>query len=1114
LEFRILGPLEVLDNGGEISIRGRKLQALLALLLLHAPEVVSRDRLVDELWGDDPPATAAKTLQVHVSRLRRELGDIVVSIGGGYLIRIEPDALDLAHFERLVAEGRTAMADEQPERASERLREALALWRGPPLAELADEPFAQIEIGRLEEERLDAIEERLEADLALGLHSDVTPELESLVARNPYRERLRALLMLSLYRAGRQADALAAYQDTRNALVEDLGVEPGARLRELHAGILAQDPTLEPARANGKPERHPAEGEPPRGRGWALPALAAGALGLAALLFAVLSGGDESSKASPLSDDSHAVAVIDPDTHRVTTAASVGAGPGQLAFEPKSRSLWVGNLQDKSVTRIDLDPVRTGRTIAIGERPLGLAAADGAVWVVSAPRAGAYVNARRIDARFDAATPPVRVESLPRDASASAAVDERSLWVAPSFGRLTRLDPVTGRKTAPGIETGSSTAVAAGAGELWVADSLGGAVSRLDATTGIAKPIPVAGHPADIALGADAIWVTLALEDEVVRIDPDTGSVRRTIDVGRRPAGIAVGAGAVWVANSGDGTVSKLDPRSGDVTDTIAVGASPQDVVVAAGRVWVSVRPRSGDVGGRSGGTVKVELNDAPPFLDPALGYSSASADILLPTCAKLLAYPSEPGAAGTRVVPELAEALPVRSNGGRTYTFTLRRGYRFSPPSGEPVTARSMKYTIERALNPRVKSPALAHLSDLAGGRAYAEGHARHISGVVARGNKLTLRLTRPSSNLEDRIALPFFCAVPLGAPIDLEGSDPIPSAGPYYVAAHVPDQEVVLRRNPGYAGSRPSRPDEIQITLNARQEQTIARVAAGAVDYTPIIENPAAARRLNARYGVESASAKAGRQRYFVKPMVEVDFIYFNTSRGPFRSARLRRAANYALDRRALAREGLWNGLPARPSDEYLPPTLRGFREASIYPSRPDLARARQLAGHRHRTAVLYTSGYPYHVRFAEIVKSNLRAIGIDVQVKNNGDSNFVRSARRGEPFDMTLGGWFADYPHPFDYLRQLDGRTIQASDNDDWAYFDDPEYNRRLDAAMSLASPAREVALGRLADDVARTAAPMAAVANDRSHDFFSARIGCQRWNALSGLDLGSLCIRSGS
>ena len=144
------------------------------------------------------------------------------------------------------------MAEEQPERASGRLREALALWRGPPLAQLADEPFARIEIGRLEEERLDALEERVEADLAVGLHSDVIPELESLVARNPYRERLRAHLMLALYQGGRQADSLAAYQDARTALVENLGVEPGARLRELHADILAQDPALGPPAPTGR----------------------------------------------------------------------------------------------------------------------------------------------------------------------------------------------------------------------------------------------------------------------------------------------------------------------------------------------------------------------------------------------------------------------------------------------------------------------------------------------------------------------------------------------------------------------------------------------------------------------------------------------------------------------------------------------------------------------------------------------------------------------------------------------------------------------------------------------------------------------------------------------
>jgi YVTN family beta-propeller protein len=1113
LEFRILGPLEVLDNGGEISIRGRKLQALLALLLLHAPEVVSRDRLVDELWGDDPPATAAKTLQVHVSRLRRELGDIVVTTGGGYLIRIEPDALDLAQFERLVAEGRTAMAEEQPERASERLRQALALWRGPPLGALADEPFAQIEIGRLEEERLDATEERLEADLALGLHSDVTPELETLVARNPYRERLRALLMLALYRAGRQADALAAYQDTRNTLVQDLGVEPGARLRELHGAILEQDPALEPASTGGEPERRSEQGPPPRRRGWALPALAAAGLGLAALLFAVLSGGDDSSEASPLSDDSHAVAVIDPATNQVTKAASVGAVPGPLAFEPKSRSIWVGNLQDKSVTRIDLDPLRTGRTIAIGERPRGLAAADGAVWVVGVPGTGPYVTARRIDSRFDAARSAVRVQSLPRETRASAAMGAGSLWVAPSFGRVTRLDPEDGRIRGRGIDpVASPSTIAAGAGGLWVGDSTAGVVARVDQRTGIAKAVTVAGHPVDIAVGSGSVWVTLGLEDAVARIDPETGSVRSTTDVGRRPGGIAVGAGAVWVANSGDGTVSRLDPQSGDVTDTIAVGASPQDVVVAAGRVWVSVRPRSRAVEGRNGGTIRIETPEEIDFLDPALAYQPISVGVLQTSCAKLLAYPSEPGPRGTRPVPELAEALPRRSGGGRSYTFTIRRGYRFSPPSGELVTAQSMKYTIERTLHPRMRSFWAVHLSDLAGATAFAQGRAHHISGLVARGNTLTLRLIRPSATLPERVALPAFCAVPLGTPIDPEGLPTVPGAGPYYVDERVLGQQTVLRRNPGYGGSRPSHPDEIRITENAGGKRTLSHVEGGTVDYTPIVESPSTARRLNERYGAGSAAARAGRQRYFVKPMPELDAITFNTSRSPFSSARLRRAVNYAIDRRTLAREGLWNGLPARPTDQYVPPTLQGFRDVRIYPMSPDLARARTLAGPRRRSAVLYTGGFAPHVRMAEIVRANLRRIGIDVEIKNLGDRIFARLDRRDEPFDMALTGWYADYPNPIDFLRQLDGRTIRARGNSDLAYFNDPGYNRRLDAATALLPPAREIALGRLDVHMARTAAPWAAVANDRTHDFFSHRIGCQRWNAIFGLDLGSLCIRS--
>lgn len=292
MEFRILGPLEVIDDGRELSIRGRKLQALLVLLLLNAGETVSRDRLIAELWGDDPPATAAKTLQVHVSRLRREVGDAVVTRGGGYSVRVPPHGLDLRRFEALVAEGRAALADHRPEDGEAPLSDALALWRGPALPELADEPFARTEIGRLEQLRLDALEDHTEAELSLGRHAQAIDTLEGLVARHPYRERSRALLMLALYRGGRQADALDAYRDARRVLVDELGIEPGPRLRELQEAILAQDPVLDGARgselaapaAPSTPSAAPPPG--PRRISAARRRLALALVGLAALLVA------------------------------------------------------------------------------------------------------------------------------------------------------------------------------------------------------------------------------------------------------------------------------------------------------------------------------------------------------------------------------------------------------------------------------------------------------------------------------------------------------------------------------------------------------------------------------------------------------------------------------------------------------------------------------------------------------------------------------------------------------------------------------------------------------------------------------------------------------------
>jgi DNA-binding SARP family transcriptional activator len=241
MEFRVLGPLEVAGDDGTIDLGGVKQRSVLAMFVLHAGEVVSKDRLVDALWGASPPLTAAKTVQVYVSRLRKELGgDRLVTRAPGYVLYLEPGELDLARFEALVAKARHA----PPETAAKTLDEALALWRGAPLADLEYEQFAQPIVARLEEMRLGAVEQRLEAKLALGHHGDLVAELETLVAEHPLRERFRHQLMLALYRCDRQADALEAYRVAREELIEELGLEPSESLKRLEAAILRQDREL------------------------------------------------------------------------------------------------------------------------------------------------------------------------------------------------------------------------------------------------------------------------------------------------------------------------------------------------------------------------------------------------------------------------------------------------------------------------------------------------------------------------------------------------------------------------------------------------------------------------------------------------------------------------------------------------------------------------------------------------------------------------------------------------------------------------------------------------------------------------------------------------------
>jgi DNA-binding SARP family transcriptional activator len=310
MEYRILGPLEALDGDRPISLGGTRQRAVLALLLLHANETLTRDVLIDRLWGEEAPATAAKVLQNCVSALRKELPpETIRTVGGSYALSLGPDELDRDRFERLLADGRAALADGAYEQAAELIQAALALWRGSPLSDLSYESFTQDEISRLQELQVAAIEDRIDAELGLGRHEGAVAELESLVARYPLRERMRGQLMLALYQSGRQAEALEVYRAARRTLMTELGIEPSRALQDLERAILAHDPALDAAPHRSVPRPGRAAASPLVGRDRELALLEAGledALAGRGRLFVVV--GDAGSGKTHLADELGSVA--------------------------------------------------------------------------------------------------------------------------------------------------------------------------------------------------------------------------------------------------------------------------------------------------------------------------------------------------------------------------------------------------------------------------------------------------------------------------------------------------------------------------------------------------------------------------------------------------------------------------------------------------------------------------------------------------------------------------------------------------------------------------------------------------------------------------------------
>jgi DNA-binding SARP family transcriptional activator/ABC-type branched-subunit amino acid transport system substrate-binding protein len=673
MRYRILGPLQVIDGVRELAIgRGRQ-RALFAYLLLHANEVVSRDRLVDELWSENAPSSAAAMVHNHVSSLRKVFAAAghaaLETHGHGYRLRVEPGELDADEFERLVVEGRAALAAGRPHEAVRLLRQALALWSGGALADLELEPFVQSEAARLEDERLSALEDRLEAELALGRSApDLVAELQGLVARHPLRERLRGAAMIALYRCGRQTDALAVFDEARHALVETLGLEPGPALQQLQRRVLEHDPTLAPADAaalGGRPGRERPVLPDAGPRRWPRRRVAAtalvGVVAIAAIVAALRAAPDaDAPSRAEVRIRGDSVVAIDPESTPLIAAVPVGRTPSDVVVG--GGAVWSLNADSRTLSRID-PRTRTTASLATGREPTGIAADDDAAWVGSGSDNSRNIAAgvatsqlARIGARSRVIerTAPVRAGPRASTRRQQIAISSHAMWVIDGRGALTRLDVRSGRLIArvPGLTAIADTATAR-------------RVVALSATGGVYEVSPqsnrVTWHvrpPAEsldaVAVGDGSVWASDPADGVLWRVDRSPELLERQIDVGPGASGLAFGAGAVWVANPLRGTVTRVDPRSNRVVSTIRVGGVPRAVVVGAGAVWVAMS---------AGQTALTAAVSAPGAAGPAVAAAN---------CGPVVSGPSGP--------PErlIVSDLPLQGTARRATALAMVQAIEF----------------------------------------------------------------------------------------------------------------------------------------------------------------------------------------------------------------------------------------------------------------------------------------------------------------------------------------------------------------------------------------------------------------------------------------------------
>ncbi len=841
--------------------------------------------------------------------------------------------------------------------------------------------------------------------------------------------------------------------------------------------------------------------------------LAAAAVTVAVMVGVAARGGGGSPAAGRLDIPPRSLGLVDTRTHAVVGNVRFTSQPWDVAFD--SRNAWVLLGEQRRVARVALASRRVLSTARLPFDPGGITTGGGSAWVTE----NAGVGLVRIDAATGAVAQrfsiPVRGER--RSSPTGVAYGAGSVWVTRG-AETVRVDPRTGAVQHRFPTPLGATAVVFAQGSVWVASAENGRIVRIDPVTDrITAVTPLHGTVTDLAVERGSVWVSIVPDGIVYRLSPDDGSVLGTFSAGRWPATLTTGSGpgkGLWIADPRGRSLIRV-AADGSATTVPTTGA-PWAARQHGRLLWASVAAPEPVSTGDTPRTLKIPLvNDELGSADPAVTRGPVFAQLAYSTCPALLNYPDAEGARGRTLRPEVAAAPPVVSGDGRTYSFRVRPGFRFSPPSEQTVTAETFRYTIERALSPKLAQGGGPNqlgqiLQGVEGASAYAAGRAAHISGITATGDTLTIRLKEPAGDLPARLRLSFFCPVPVGTPVVWGGGSdtPIPMAGPYYVSARS-DGQVVVERNPNYTGDRPRRLDRIVYTTGVTATDAVARVASGNADYvngTITGFDPAGplapGGSLDRRYGLGSRAGRAGRPRYVANPAPGIDAIAFNTRRSLFADARMRRAVAAALDRSTLAKL-----FGEQPTDRLIPPAVSGLSANVAYANEPDLTTARRLVGRARRTAVLYYCGDPVSRRVAGVIRSNLARIGVTVRIDASLGCLSGPEPRRLAAADMQLVSRFDAVVDPAGFVELPLGDSYFAP-----GYLSSTSLRRQIVGARRTRGAARTAAYEALDTALVRDEAAIAVYASGINPELFSERVGCRiSQGALNLVDLGALCLR---